>query len=81
MTAPTSCRSSWPAIIRPSFFGCLLTYSPLRTGMIHTLCYMKRHPRISAYAGILTPRISTTGAERSARFVRTARAGGHASGG
>jgi hypothetical protein len=49
--------------------------------MIHTLCYMKRHPRISAYAGILTPRISTTGAERSARFVRTARAGGHASGG
>jgi len=33
-----------------------------------------------AYAGILTPRTSTTGAERSARFVRAAAAGGHASG-
>jgi len=33
-----------------------------------------------AYAGILTPRTSTTGAERTARFVRTAAAGGHASG-
>jgi len=33
-----------------------------------------------AYAVIRTPRTSTTGAERSARFVRAAAAGGHASG-
>jgi len=49
--------------------------------MIQTLCYMKRDPLASAYAGIRTPRISTTGAERSAHFVRTARAGDQASGG
>ena len=45
------------------------------------LCYITMGAPASAYAGIPTPRISTTGAERSARFVRTAGAGGVASGG
>jgi hypothetical protein len=35
---------------------------------------------VSAYAGILTPHTSTTGAERSARFVRTAGVGGQVPG-
>jgi hypothetical protein len=43
------------------------------------LCYTKDAP-VSAYAGILTPRTSTTGAERNARFVPIVRAGGQASG-
>ena len=41
---------------------------------------MKRDVPVSANAGTLTPRTSTTGAERSARFVRTARVGGQAPG-
>ena len=44
------------------------------------LCYMTMDAPASAYAGIPTPRTSTTGAERSARFVRTADAGGAAPG-
>jgi hypothetical protein len=35
---------------------------------------------VCAYAGILIARTSTTGAERSARFARTACVGGEASG-
>jgi hypothetical protein len=47
---------------------------------ILSLCCMKKDAPVSAYAGILTARTSTTGAERSARFVRTARVGGQVSG-
>jgi len=35
---------------------------------------------VSAYAGILIPRTSTTGAERNARFARTVPVGGEAAG-
>jgi hypothetical protein len=45
------------------------------------LCYMTMGAPASAYAGIPTPRTSTTGAEQNARFARTAGAGGAASGG
>ena len=45
------------------------------------LCYVTMDAPVSAYAGIPTPRTSTTGAERSARFVGTAGVGGEASGG
>ena len=45
-----------------------------------SLCDVTIDAPVSVYAGILTPRTSTTGAERSARFVRTAGAGGEASG-
>jgi hypothetical protein len=44
------------------------------------LCYMAMDAPASAYAGIPTPRTSTTGAERNARFARTADAGGAAAG-
>jgi hypothetical protein len=58
----------------------LPTFPPLRTGSILTLCYLKVDAPGSAYAGILTPRTSTTGAEQSARFVQTARVGSEAPG-
>jgi hypothetical protein len=48
---------------------------PYIRGRIPVLCYTKDAP-VSAYAGIPTPRTSTTGAERSARFVPIVRAGG-----
>ena len=54
--------------------------APLRTDMILRLCYMKIDAPVSVYAGILTPRTGTTGAERSARFVPTARVGGQVAG-
>lgn len=44
-----------------------------------TLWDVTINPLVSAYAGILTPRISTTGAEQSARFAQTADVGGEAS--
>jgi len=44
------------------------------------LCYETIDAPASAYAGILTPRTSTTGAERSARFAWTVGVGGEASG-
>ena len=44
------------------------------------LCYVTMDVPVSANAGIPTPRTSTTGAERSARFARTADAGGAAPG-
>ena len=43
------------------------------------LCYLTMGASGSAYAGIRTPRTSTTGAERSARFARIAGVGGGAS--
>lgn len=61
-------------------FERLPTCAPLRTGRILRLCYMKIDAPVSVYAGTLTPRTSTTGAERSARFVPTARVGGQVSG-
>ncbi|MGA9855817.1 MAG: hypothetical protein WBR29_11125, partial [Gammaproteobacteria bacterium] len=61
-------------------FRRLPTYVPLRAGMILGLCYMKIDAPVSANAGIPTPRTSTTGAERSARFVWIARVGGQALG-
>jgi hypothetical protein len=45
------------------------------------LCYLTIDAPVCVYAGILTPRTSTTGAERSARFVRTADVGDEASDG
>ena len=42
---------------------------------LQAVLYGKRPSRL-CICGILTPRTSTTGAEQSARFVRTARAGG-----
>jgi hypothetical protein len=44
-------------------------------------CCITTEAPVSAYAGILTPRTSTTGAERIARFVPTASAGGETTGG
>ena len=53
---------------------------PLGTGKMLRSCYETTDASVFAYAGILTPRTSTTGAGRSARFVRTARVGGEISG-
>jgi len=50
-------------------------------GIILALCYTTTDPLVFVHAGILTPRTGTTGAEQSARFVRTAGAGGRDSGG
>jgi hypothetical protein len=59
----------------------LFTYLPrLRTGSMLMLWYVTINALVSAYAGILTPHTSITGAGRSARFVRTADVGGEAPG-
>jgi hypothetical protein len=60
--------------------SCSPNFRHLRTGSMLILCYMAIAAPASAYPGIPTPRTSTTGAERSARFVPTAAAGGAAAG-
>jgi hypothetical protein len=60
-------------------FCCSRPRPPTLSSKILRLCYMNDAP-VSVDAGILTPRTSTTGAARSARFARTARVGGLASG-
>jgi hypothetical protein len=45
-----------------------------------SLCHETIDTPAFAYAGILTPRTGTTGAGRSARFVRIADVGGEISG-
>ena len=71
-------RRSAPGIPHVS---CSSASRQLRVGIILMLCYTTMDAPGSAYAGILTLPTGTTGAERSARFVRTARAGGEGSGG
>src|SRR5689334_15143649 len=68
---PRHSASSLPAVHRPP--------PPLRSGNLLRLCYLTVGPPLSAYAGTLTPRTHTTGAEPSVRFARTAVDGGHAS--
>ena len=82
-------RRSWPWAARrpataPAWDGRLqlfIGFPQLRMGIILRLCYTTIDPPVFAYAGILTPHTGTTGAERNARFVRIADAGGEGSGG
>ena len=73
-------REAAPGIICSCPLSAVHYLPPLSTGNMLKLCHVTIDAPVSACAGILTPRTSTTGAERSARFVRTAGVGGEVSG-
>ena len=66
----------YPGIGSCAAVSCSPAYPPLPASSILELCHPAKVALVSAYAGILTPRTSTTDAELSARFVRTAVVGG-----
>ena len=70
----------YPGIIRDYPLSAAYYLLPLGAGRMLRLWYVTIDAHVSAFAGILTLRTSTTGAERNARFVRTADVGGEASG-